>query len=81
VRRQVANRRDSRLTRLLSAAAHKRPIRENSLNSLKGKSDSKKVVEPHLKPIYGAVQESTILSTSPEAANHTETQPLLGHRN
>jgi hypothetical protein len=80
VRRQVANRRNSRLTRLLTA--HKRQVnhrgplsRGNSAGSL-----SKKVVEPYMKPVYGSMPE-TSLSTSP--GTHTvgdENQPLLNNK-
>lgn len=71
VRRQVANsRRNSRLTRLLSNATQKRaPARQNS-------TGSHKVVEPYLKPVYGAIPNATVLSTSPNA--HDEHRPLLG---
>ncbi|RCI01945.1 cell agglutination protein Mam3 [Rhizopus stolonifer] len=74
VRRQVNNsRRNSRLTRLLTA--HKRkPVRENSASSV-----NKKVVEPYLKPVYGAVHDASVLSTSPEH-HQGETQPLLNNR-
>ncbi|OBZ91946.1 Protein MAM3 [Choanephora cucurbitarum] len=77
VRRQVHNsRRNSRLTRLLSA--HKRkPARENSAGS--AHDGSKKVVEPYLKPVYGAVNDTSILSTSPEQ-HKGENQPLLNNR-
>ncbi|KAG2213774.1 hypothetical protein INT46_005229, partial [Mucor plumbeus] len=82
VRRQVQNRRNSRLTRLLTA--HKRqnqgtkttPSRENSTGSL----NSKKVVEPHMKPVYGSVPH-TSLSTSPEHHFVGENQPLLNNKN
>ncbi|KAI8982438.1 hypothetical protein BDF20DRAFT_866933 [Mycotypha africana] len=72
VRRHVTNRRNSKLARLLTA--HKRqsqansrngPNREGSSSSLNGK-----VVEPYLKPTYGAISQNQ-LSTSPES------QPLL----
>lgn len=82
VRRQVQNRRNSRLTRLLTA--HKRqnqgagsaPSRENSTGSL----NNKKVVEPHMKPVYGSVPH-TSLSTSPEHHFVGENQPLLNNKN
>lgn len=81
VRRQVVNRRNSRLTRLLTA--HKRQVnqrgslsRGNSVGSIGGK----KVVEPHMKPVYGSMPEAS-LSTSP--SNHVvddENQPLLNNK-
>lgn len=85
VRRQVQNRRNSRLTRLLTA--HKRqspavkgtPSRENSTGSL----NTKKVIEPHMKPVYGSVPK-TSLSTSPEqhfGGGGGENQPLLNSNN
>ncbi|CAO3644352.1 unnamed protein product [Mucor hiemalis] len=75
VRRQVTNRRNSRLTRLLTA--HKRqthaPNRQNS-------TESHKVVENHLKPVYGAIPDGSLLSTSPDI-HHGEHQPLLNNSN
>lgn len=77
VRRQVHNgRRNSRLNRLLSA--HKRkPVRESSTDSVR--DGNKKVVEPYLKPVYGSVNDTSILSTSPEHRKG-ENQPLLNNR-
>ena len=69
VRRQVTNRRNSRLTRLLTAhkrQTHTQPARQNS-------TGSHHVVENHLKPAYGAV-DTAALSSSP-----AEHQPLLGN--
>lgn len=84
VRRQVQNRRNSRLTRLLTA--HKRQSqavkgtlsRENSTGSL----SSKKVIEPHMKAVYGSVPK-TSLSASPEHhfGGDGENQPLLNNNN
>lgn len=83
VRRQVQNRRNSRLTRLLTAhkrqsqAVHGTPSRENSTGSL----SSKKVIEPHMKAVYGSVPK-TSLSTSPEHHfGNSENQPLLNNNN
>ncbi|CEP17632.1 hypothetical protein [Parasitella parasitica] len=86
VRRQVQNRRNSRLTRLLTA--HKRqtqgnnkviPSREDSTDSL----STKKVIEPHMKPVYGSLPK-TSLSTSPEphfvSGAEGESQPLLNNK-
>lgn len=77
VRRQVPNRRNSRLNRLLTA--HKRQTnksvihRENSVSSL----TAKKVIEPYMKPVYGAITDSTTtLSVSPDQ-HHNQNQSLL----
>jgi hypothetical protein len=82
VRRQVTNsRRNSRLTRLLSV--HKRQSskkvvptlpRQGSSKSI-GKESTHKVVEPYLKPVYGAVPNTSVLAASPD-----EHAPLLGNK-
>lgn len=74
VRRQVANRRNSRLGRLLIAKNHAPGAHQNS-------TASHKVVEPYLKPVYGAIPDGSILSTSPGMHNGIpgEHQPLLGN--
>lgn len=80
MRRQVPNsRRNSRLNRLLTA--HKRQTnkdgthRESSVES----TTAKKVIDPYMKPVYGAIPDNTALSTSPEpnAGGNAENQPLL----
>ncbi|KAI7892734.1 putative hemolysin [Mucor mucedo] len=73
VRRQVANRRNSRLGRLLT----KKRVPGARQNS----TSSHKVVEPYLKPVYGAIPDGSVLSTSPDMHNGRagEHQPLLGH--
>lgn len=83
VRRQVTNsRRNSRLNRLLTAHkrqsnVHGHPQRQNSTEN--GDHPTHKVVEPYLKPVYGAVPDGSVLSTSPDMHHGTnENQPLLG---
>lgn len=73
VRRQVPNRRNSRLNRLLTA--HKR--QSNKDVHTVGSTTAKKVIEPYMKPVYGAVPDTTALSTSPEHGGNNENQPLL----
>ncbi|KAG1447709.1 hypothetical protein G6F56_009175 [Rhizopus delemar] len=73
VRRQVTNhRKNSRLTRLLTSKP--KPVRENSVGSIKRENAHKKVVEPYLKPVYGTIEEASVLSSSPD---HRESEPLL----
>lgn len=73
VRRQVTNhRKNSRLTRLLTSKP--KPVRENSVGSIKRENAHKKVVEPYLKPVYGTIEEANVLSSSPD---HRESEPLL----
>ncbi|KAI9022312.1 hypothetical protein CLU79DRAFT_752167 [Phycomyces nitens] len=85
VRRQVPNRRDSRLQRLLTA--HRRrpiiangknpPVRSNSTGAHYGSYDNSHVIEPHMKP-HAVVADAASTSVQKEAGS--ETQPLLGNK-